>query len=417
MKRCLLMKTGILLAITAALALTGCSVAPHGKTIVLDRPVSSPTAAPAPAGVMSFQLERASIIPLDKLDTAGNFGGRQSGMVCGWLDNDHLAAVGAKASTAQPDETGGAMDGPLAAMEEKKRVLMLQTKGVTGRVLSINWETGEAVELHTVRDAVITTLGLDGDRQRIWYLSIHNNGTMKLSVSDISFTHELLEIPDYYGAQPFWSSHDKYLGFLNGSKLELFDGESITSIPIKVMKQYHSGNLYVDDSTDRILYLSGDQTLLTMALPAGQKPDYKLVDKAALSSAIPEEVLFGKTESMQWVDSEYLAYLSQDKNGQALQVVSTAEDGHSNRYDGVTNFAFSDDRKYICLARETADGMANVFVGEWHDGAIENEKLVFAGFSAAGSIFFSPDNSKLYLEGSYRLTDEARMVGLVLKFR
>ena len=402
--------------IVAVLLLAGCSVAPHGKTIVLERPASSPTAKPAPSGALSFQLERASTVPLDKLDQAGYFGGRLSSLVCGWLDNDHLAAVGTKLNAA-PNETGDAAGVPLPAMEEKKRISILRAEGVTGQVLSVDWQTGEAVELHTVRDAVVTAMGLDGDRERLWYTTINNSGILRLSVSDVSFTHELLDVPDFMGSQPFWSSHDKYLGYLSKMSLELFDGTSTLSVPTKGMRLYYSDNMYIDDSTDRILFLADEHVLVTMTLPTDQQPGMDLEDKAKLPSAIPEEVLFGKTKKMQWVDSEYLAYLTYDKKGQALQVVSTAEGGGSASFEGVSNFAFSDDRKYICLAREADGGMANVFVGEWQDGAIVNEKLVFAGFSAVGGIFFSPDNSKLYLEGSYRLTDDSRMVGLVLKFR
>ncbi len=415
MKLSSLIKTISYIAIIA-LVLAGCSVAPHGKTIVLERPASSPTATPAPSGALSFQLERASAIPLDKLDQAGYFGGRRSSLVYGWLDNDHLAAVGTKLSTS-PDETGESAGAPLPAEDEKKRISILRAEGVTGQVLSVDWQTGEAEELHTVRDAVVTALGLDGDRQRLWYTSINNSGIMRLSVSDVSFTHELLDVPDFMGSQPFWSSHDKYLGYLSKMSLELFDGASTISMPNKGMRLYYSDNLYIDDSTDRIFFLADEHLLLTMTLPTDQQPGMDFEDKAKLPSAIPEEVLFGKTKKMQWVDSEYLAYLTYDKNGQALQVVSTAEGGDSASYEGVSNFAFSDDRKYICLAREADGGITNVFVGEWQDGAIVNEKLVFAGFSATGGIFFNPDNSKLYLEGNYRLTDDSQMVGLVLKFR
>lgn len=403
-------------AAVTTLVLSGCSVAPHGKTIVLERPASSPTATPAPSGALSFQLEQASAIPLDKLDQAGYFGGRRSGLVYGWLDNGHLAAVGTKLSTS-PDETGESAGAPLPAEDEKKRISILRAEGVTGQVLSVDWQTGEAVELHTVRDTVVTALGLDGDRQRLWYTSVNNSGNLRLSVSDVSFTHELLDVPDFMGSQPFWSSHDKYLGYMSKMSLELFDGASTLSVPTKGMRLYYSDNLYIDDSTDRVLFLADENLLLTMTLPTDQQPGMDFEDKAMLPSAIPAEVLYGKTKKVQWVDSEYLAYLSYDKNGQALQVVSTAEDGGSAYYEGISNFAFSDDRKYICLIREADGGMANVYVGEWRNGAIVNEKLVFAGFSAAGGIFFSPDNSKLYLEGSYRLTDDSQMVGLVLKFR
>lgn len=417
------MRKGIapLLAILVlASALGACSVVPRDKTIVLDRPVPSPTATPAPSGALSFQLERAAVIPLDQFDQAGYFAGRTSGFVSGWLDNDHLAATGVKLSAAQPDETSQADS---AGTPEKPHVAIavdrmpgMMAQGVTGQVLSVDWQTGEAVELHTMRDEVVTALGLDNHRERLWYTSIDGEGNGKLSVSDVSFTHELLEVTNFYGLQPFWSSHDKYLCFLSKATLELFDGINTVSVPVKEYRLYYSDTIYLDDSSDRMLMLIGDSLLQTIWNPAifNYKPSEPEMSKMAAS--VPKEVLAGKTPRMQWVDSEYLAYIDVDSGGQALQVVGTDPEGGAARYEGVFNFALSDDRKYICLARETDDGMADVIVAEWRDGRIVNEKLVFKGFAAAGNIFFSPDNSKLYIEGSYRYAGKSA-VGMVLKFR
>jgi hypothetical protein len=401
----------IILALT--LALSACDVAPRGKTVVLPRPTPSAAATPAPPGKLAFELEKASRIAVRNFDQAGYFAA-DTQFIYGWLDNDRLAAIGVKPVNPAAEETLS----PNARVIKEKLGYYLSADGLVGQILSVDWETGEATELHTVQDEVITSIGLSHDKTKLWSVSTDETGTNKLSVSDISLTHELLEVPDFTGNTPVWSSRDKYLGYLYISKsrpyLKLFDGSSVTANPFEGPYMGPETQYAIDDDTGYMLTTIKNYTY-TLPLPEA-KPGASDYQGQPSEVYVKDRPIPGVINKPTWVGSDLMLCISESASGRSLYVLNSASQDPPDEYKGVVNYALSDDLKYICLVRETSSGLADIYVGEWSGGIVGNEKLVFKGFTAEGALYFSPDDTKLYMEGRYGYAD-ADATAMVLKFR
>lgn len=414
--------TVLVLLCAFLLALCACSVAPRDKTVILARPKPAATAPAASPGGISFELEKASRIPAESFDQAGYFAPEVS-LVYGWLDNDHLAAIGIKpvsqaASTPSPSEK----QLPKAA----PGVQPVSTKGLVGQLLSVDWQTGAATELHTVQDAAITSLGLSHDKSKLWYCSLGSEGMQKLSVSDISFRHDLLEVTDFTGSLPVWSVKDSLLGYFTNAKerymLNIFDGtENNTYMSffngVQQSMLARQSLLGIFDSTGDVLFSQFTGGLTEMNIQSTRqigKPIGKLVMNAQLPVSKTEKMIYSNNITLAGTDT--VLYRSVGTDGYRLNVYDLPDNVKLGTYAGVVNFALSDDSKYICLVKETEENSTDIFVADWNNGKIENEKLVYKGFYATGSIYFSPDDTKLYVEGRNNLTDSF-VSSMVLMFK
>jgi hypothetical protein len=398
------------------LSLCACSVAPREKTVILDRTKPSATAPVSLPGSISFQLEKARIIPVSSFDQAGYFW-QGAKLVYGWLDNDHLAAIGVKPVSQTADATPGnvAQD-----IKDAPKAQYYDIKGLVGQILSVDWQTGAATELHTVQDATITSLGLSHDKSKLWYCTLGSDGIQKLSVSDSSFKHDLLEISSFSGLSPVWSSGDKLLGYFDNAKtrgyLTIFDGTKSMTYP-SVYGDFRQSIMGIFDDTGEAVFSQMTGLLMSMNLKQSQalgKPVGKLQIKAKLPVSKVQKI--DPANAYTLAGPDYALYRSYGAEGSRLNIYDILSDSKLGSYAGVIQFALSDDMKYICLVKETGGNTADIYVGEWQDGKIENEKLVFKGFYADGSIFFSPDDTKIYVEGRYSITDSTS-TSMVLQFK
>jgi hypothetical protein len=415
----------VLLMTACLLALGACTVAPRGKTLRLPTPTPSVTAKPASPGVVG--LKRGITIRLEDLDQAGYFyGGMQ--LVFGWLDNDHLAALGTK-----PIAQGTGAPTPAMTMTPEERKILqdklieakrISAEGIVGQILSVDWQTQEATELHTVQDEVITGMGLSHDRSRLWYISTDGRGVSNLSVSDISFKHDMMSVPDYSGTYLKWSSQDKYLYYINynaktkksNPPLTLFDFVSTRDI-INTEITYGGPNLIgIDDETGRVNSIIKDSAVVSVSLAdAIESPDIGV--KASLRQSFDRDgALGGQIYQAVWMGSDYVLMMCAGKEATSLGILDIAHDDAPYWYDGVLNFAVSDDGKYVCLVKEASGNTADVYVAEWKDGALRGETMLYKGFIATDAIYFNPDSTKLYLQGRHNYADN-KPIALVLQFR
>lgn len=409
--------TAYLLVLMIALPLAACSVAPHGKTVVLHTPKPTPTAAPASPGKPSFTLEKATMIPEQSFDAAGYFLKPGMQFVYGWLDGDHLAAIGlAPVAAASEPEATHAADALRAA---KGIYSPLSVNGLVGQILSVDWQTGKTEEVHTVQNQMITSMGLSHDKSKLWYCSTDAEGGQKLYVSDVSFRHALLEVSDYQGYLPFWSSRDKYLGYLDYEKkqtfLTVFDGVKSRLIPF-FLPPAAGSPVFIDDDTDRVLTIFKNVMMMSTLLSDPNESSSGKLPAEVAPEAVQRGIALDYATEPVWTNTGSMLYIGSDGKGSRLEVVDQESMAVTAEYSGVLNFALSDDSKYICLVREAAGGSADISIAEWNDGRIANEKLVFKGFTAGGKMFFSPDDAKLYIHGSYGYAS-AETTSLVLKFK
>lgn len=413
----------ILLTLAALICVMGaCSVSPHGKTKVLRTP--APPMAPTAAPPDTVGLKKVSTIDLSKLDTVGYFYDGKP-LVYGWLDNDHLAAIGTMPVVTGTEAPALSPEEQKALQEKYRFAKNLSASGIVGQILSVDWKTDEATELYTVQDSVITDVGLSHDKSKLWYMSSDGKAVSKLSVTDISFKHAIMDLPQYVGSTPAWSSLDKYLYYVdytntkgNYAPLMLFDGVSTVQIPYEELSMNGINVVHVDDERGVLMSVVKSSAVVSMPLPQAMDAGTVLFngESTVHNFVNKKEPTADYIYNAVWPDDEYVLMLRRSDESESLGILNYVSGKQPYWYDGVTNIALSDDGKFICLVRQSSGNTADICIAEWKNGEIKNEITLFKGFSATEKMYFSPDNTKLYVQGRYNTQMDAT-TAMVLQFR
>ncbi len=418
----------ILLTLTALVCVMGaCSVSPYGKTKVLRTP--APPVAETAAPPDTVGLKKVSTIDLGKLDTIGYFYGGMP-LVYGWLDNDHLAAIGTKPVVTDTDAPTASPEEQKVLREKYLYAKRVNASGIVGQILSVDWKTDEATELYTVQDSVITGMGLSHDKSKLWYMSSDGQAVTKLSVTDISFKHAIMDIQQYVGSAPAWSSLDKYLYYIDYPKeknsyaqLMLFDGVSTVRMPYEELSMGGINVINVigvDDEHGVVMSVVKNSAVVSVPLPQAADAGAVQYDGERIVSNFinKKEPVSSYIYSAVWPGGDYTLMLrkSKESESESLGILEIASGKQPYWYDGVANFALSDDGRYICLVRQSSGNSADICIAEWKNGEIKNETTLFKGFSVTERMYFSPDNTKLYVQGRYN-TQMDTTTAMVLQFR
>ena len=391
-------------ALLLACMLGGCSFIPHNKTIVLgDRAAPTPAQSGSP-----LSPEVARIVAVDLSRLGENIDFPHCDLVLGWVDNERLLAM-KQDSIEKEDLKGGSIfdvNKTLIAMDYRYGFM-------DGYYTTLN----TLVAAYKKGNLIITTEIVDG-----------------------------LEVPYFYRNLKQGESSDPVLVFDDLSPEWDIGLSSDGQYFIRILKNYmeiydtHSGSLiYSNDNLDISLDLSEKRIIL-------EKNDAAFLDEQGLSWVdflnsiidLRNNILLGNflleyrasadlalfymdtynyktiardVEETRFLGSNYVLLRTSD----ALSIYNMLSGTMQSTHNSIVSYTLSDDERYIALFRETQQGLCDVIVGEIFDGDIVRSRVVYKGLSpCAGQCSFSPDNTRLYLEGHNRSDQH---VGVVLEFQ
>ncbi len=342
------------------LLLSGCSIGPRNKTMMLREPSPEP-AGQTVTGSGQFEIHKQYSFPLEKLDQSGT--GTDSGVsVIGWLDNDNLLVL------ASVSNASGQTEGELGSMSCQY--------GFYNAILRIEGQLPDCVSLSP-------------DGKLVSYQMYNDEIGKYTLIYSLELSRQILNCESFrtYSA-PVWSRDSQKLAaaaVMNGeygvTVIDVRSGSTERRMegdetPLAICDQYGDGSVLLQREAQEEGMVS-----LEMLPSQGGETRSLFVGRVSEASALgPSSALTLSRNTLRYV---------------------TVEEGEESASleSAVQAYAFSQDGQYIALAVQNMDGSVDVAVGRWSGNHIVGRHVVYKNIgNSVLRMLFSPDARRLYVE-------------------
>lgn len=413
----------------------GCGSLPYKKTLELKRPETAQATQQPQGQAVAFELDNIFEPQLSKLDPDMYLSNPRE-LLLGWYDNQKLLALhiedgtGPDGGRTQHDEDDMMDDQAVFALTEKGQAgeqQLFNSSSLAEAEMALTFEyQAVALDANSFMEVLFDLPGprlgmaLSHDSSMLAWLyddagmptlQIYNvaNGDIICAVQlpHIRLTTELV-----------WSNNDYYVGFLTNdanSAVCMLRADSEVDGPDTVLTLEEFASLSDSDNITGILFI--DDVKMQMNLSFLHKKDESMMLHFQFWTGgnVPPSVHGYPGEGVfQFYDGETIIVLADDElyvyqinAGEAYAVAR-----------GVTAFSLSQDRKYICYSRMSADYSGrDIYVAHVEGQQLSGEKSVYKGLVSDGRLMmFSPDGHRLLISGLRRMTS-TNAVTMVLEFR